>query len=69
MICHLCEEDKLSKEFPFEPLTDNCDHPLLHCLRVSIQNNNLIHVLLQRNDMIADCYEDCYRETSTKITV
>ena len=37
MKCHLCEEDKLSKEFPFYPLTDNCNnHPLLHCLDVSM---------------------------------
>ena len=35
MICHLCKEDKLSEEFPFDPLTVNCDHALLHCLDVS----------------------------------
>ena len=34
MICHLCGEDKLSKEFPHEHLTEDCTkHPLLHCLR------------------------------------
>mgnify|MGYP002803909615 FL=1 len=32
MKCHLCKESKLFKEFPFYPLTDKCDHPLLHCL-------------------------------------
>ena len=37
MKCHHCKENKLSKEFPFYPLTDHCDHPLLHCLDVSIQ--------------------------------
>jgi hypothetical protein len=37
MKCHLCKENKLSKEFPFYALTEKCDHPLLHCLDVSIQ--------------------------------
>jgi hypothetical protein len=38
MICRLCGKDKLSNEFPHEHLTDECteQHPLLHCLRVSI---------------------------------
>ena len=36
MKCHRCQEDKLSKEFPFYPLTEDCDHPLLHCLDVSM---------------------------------
>ncbi|XP_028413836.1 uncharacterized protein LOC114536684 [Dendronephthya gigantea] len=34
MICHLCGNNKLSKEFPHEHLTEECtEHPLLHCLR------------------------------------
>ena len=36
MKCHRCEEDKLSKEFPFYPLTESCNHALLHCLDVSM---------------------------------
>jgi hypothetical protein len=36
MICKQCGEDKLSKEFPHEHLTEDCtQHALLHCLRVS----------------------------------
>ncbi|XP_028396313.1 uncharacterized protein LOC114520277 [Dendronephthya gigantea] len=35
MICYSCGEEKLSKEFPQEHLTEECAevHPLLHCLR------------------------------------
>ena len=35
MICHLCETNKLSSEFPYSYLTEKCadQHPLLHCLR------------------------------------
>lgn len=36
MKCHHCQEDKLSKEFPFYPLTEDCNHALLHCLDVSM---------------------------------
>ena len=37
MICKLCGEDKLSKEFPHQHLTEECEeHPILHCLKVSI---------------------------------
>ncbi|XP_028413485.1 uncharacterized protein LOC114536328 [Dendronephthya gigantea] len=38
MKCHLCKEDKLSKEFPFYSLTDDCNHALLHCLDCSISS-------------------------------
>jgi len=34
MRCHICNVDKLSKEFPRENITDTCDHPPIHCLRV-----------------------------------
>ena len=37
MKCHVCNVDKLSKEFPRENITDDCDHPPIHCLRVIIQ--------------------------------
>ncbi|XP_028413427.1 uncharacterized protein LOC114536292 isoform X2 [Dendronephthya gigantea] len=43
MKCHGCQEDKLSKEFPFYPLTEDCDHPILHCLDCateSVKKNN-----------------------------
>lgn len=35
MKCHRCCDKKLSNEFPFFPLTEDCDHALLHCLDVS----------------------------------
>ena len=41
MICKLCGEDKLSKEFPHEHLTEECiEHPILHCLKVSIDTKH-----------------------------
>ena len=44
MICKLCGEDKLSKEFPHAHLIEECsEHPLLHCLRCvtnAIKNNS-----------------------------
>ena len=36
MKCHQCGEDKLSEEFPYYAPSENCDHALLHCLKVSI---------------------------------
>ena len=35
MKCHRCGEDKLSEEFPYYAPSENCDHALLHCLKVS----------------------------------
>lgn len=42
MKCYLCCKDKLRREFPFEPLTENCNHAPLHCLRVSIIESMVI---------------------------
>ena len=36
MRCYVCKVDKLSKEFPQDNITDTCDHPPIHCLRVII---------------------------------
>ena len=35
MFCKQCRQTKLRREFPFETLTDECNHAPLHCLRVS----------------------------------
>ncbi|PFX18305.1 uncharacterized protein LOC111339739 [Stylophora pistillata] len=33
MFCKGCRQEKLRREFPFETLTEECDHAPLHCLR------------------------------------
>ncbi|XP_046855656.1 uncharacterized protein LOC124448712 [Xenia sp. Carnegie-2017] len=38
MKCHRCCDKKLSNEFPFFPLTEDCDHALLHCLDCAIES-------------------------------
>lgn len=54
MICYCCGEEKLSREFPHEHLTEECtEHPLLHCLRVSI--DTCIHVML--GFILLKCFE------------
>ncbi|KXJ11434.1 uncharacterized protein LOC110243697 [Exaiptasia diaphana] len=37
MKCYLCSKDKLRREFPFEALTEKCNHAPLHCLRCTTE--------------------------------
>lgn len=38
MKCFLCKTDKLSKEFPREGISENCEHPASCCLRCMISH-------------------------------
>ncbi|XP_046855302.1 uncharacterized protein LOC124448303 [Xenia sp. Carnegie-2017] len=48
MECDRCHDKKLSNEFPFFPLTKNCDHALLHCLECAIE-------CVQKHHMCSQC--------------
>ncbi|KAL3859945.1 hypothetical protein ACJMK2_010124 [Sinanodonta woodiana] len=38
MECHLCHSKKLSEEYPPRTITDECDHPVLICLKCTINH-------------------------------
>ena len=56
MKCHLCNENKLSEEFPFYAPSENCDHALLHCLKVSTLQNALKRYITNTSSNLKQLY-------------
>ncbi|XP_046855403.1 uncharacterized protein LOC124448402 [Xenia sp. Carnegie-2017] len=61
MECRLCHDEKLSNEFPFFPLTEKCDHALLHCLHCAVNCVKTYHKCSQC-EIIVEEDNKVYRE-------
>lgn len=44
MKCKICNHDKLSKEFPQENISDDCEHPTSCCLRCTVAHFKTEHL-------------------------
>ncbi|XP_031550084.1 uncharacterized protein LOC116287540 [Actinia tenebrosa] len=62
MKCPLCKTDKLRREFPFEPLTDDCEHAPLHCLQCttkSVKKNQSCSICNKKVTTENPQYQEC----------